>query len=436
MKGVFSKSAGIMELTPNAELAAEIESAPPPAAEYYSWEIAGKPVAVRIDYDVIDRLLREVQRGFGLVPRRGVEMGGILIGCFDPAPDRPGEWLVKVVDFEGVPCSHSKGMAYQLTDEEEERFGEVLERWRRTTGKQTYAVGYYRSHTREGLAMAPEDVELFDRCFPEPGAITLLVKPFATRLSVGALFFRENGYMRTESSYLEFPFRRSELGGGEPEAAPVREEPAAATPLQEAPDPKLFRIPDEKEFAPPTPMPRADQMPPPQPPPLNFTPQPPAAPLATATPKNVLGIPGSRRDPGTGKRIRSGWVWIPLSFVFLLFGAALGFMFAVNLRPGSTASANQDPLALGLTVSREGDSLHVRWERGALGIQGVGSGTLTIDDGGARKVVNLDAAQLRNGSVIYRRATDDVQFKLEVHARERTFLSEAVAYRGGEAPPR
>jgi hypothetical protein len=51
---------------------------PPPG--YYVWEVPGKPVAVHLHLDVLDRIASEVMRGFGAVPKRGAEVGGLLIG--------------------------------------------------------------------------------------------------------------------------------------------------------------------------------------------------------------------------------------------------------------------------------------------------------------------------------------------------------------------
>ncbi len=378
------------------------------------WAVPGKPVSVEIEPDVVDRMLREVQRGFGLVPRRGVELGGILIGSIEPVPGRPGDWLVKIQDFEGVPCSHSKGMAYQLTPDEQSQFEETLLRWKRAPGRNAYAVGYYRSHTREGLGMAEEDSEVFDRLFQEPGAIALLVKPFATRASVGAIFFREGGHMRTESSYLEFPFRRDGSAAADSAAADSATG-GEARPAQ----PRALR-----GHAGPIPMPSFGGGPRPA--------------ESNEFEGPSLGIPGTRRDLETGKRFKTGWVWLPLSFVFLLFGSGLGFFMGVNLKSHGLAGGSRDPLSLGLTLGPSGDDIEVHWDRSALAIQGAARGALIIGDGANQKAVHLDSDQLQTGSVLYQRAkgaSNDVQFRLEVFARERTMIAETSVFKGkGDGP--
>jgi hypothetical protein len=91
----------------------------------------------------------------------------------------------------------------------------------------------------------------------------------------------------------------------------------------------------------------------------------------------------------------------------------------------------QDPYAMKLSVAPSGDSsLHVRWDRAAQAIQEATGGTLYIRDGDNEKKVTLDAAQLHNGSVVYRRATNAVTFRLEVTPNARASLTESVQYKG------
>lgn len=372
--------------------------------DYYFWEITGRPVAVKLSLDFIDRLLPEVMRGFGAMPRRGVEMGGILLGNVDRSGERP---VVVVEDYEPVPCQYSRGATYLLSDEELVRFKEIAAKWSPADGRQTFAVGYYRSHTREGLGMADEDLELFNQLFPEPHAISLIVKPFATRVSQGGIFIRENGNVRAQSSYKEFPFRRRELGGGDGPA-----KPAAAAPIE-----------------PRTSEPKHEQTRSAVPPMASVAINPASSSPSIVPDELQLGLPTSKIDQKTGSKVRSGWVWIPLSFIFLLLGTVLGFQVALSLRNQLPASIRPDPYSLHMTVTPAGDSLHVRWDRDASPIHSQAKGALVISDGGAQKVVELDADQLRNGSVVYRRASNDVRFRLEVQTADRVVVAETMDFR-------
>src|SRR5262249_12323339 len=79
---------------------------------------------------------------------------------------------------------------------------------RRKTGA---VVGFFRSNTRKDLALDDEDLDIFREYFSRPEQAFLLVKPFAAKPSVGGLFIWEEGKVRAEGSYIEFPFRRTEL---------------------------------------------------------------------------------------------------------------------------------------------------------------------------------------------------------------------------------
>src|SRR5205807_8547442 len=54
------------------------------ASSFFLWEVPQKPVAVRIPYDLMDRLEREAVDSFRSVTSRGSEIGGLLIGSVTP----------------------------------------------------------------------------------------------------------------------------------------------------------------------------------------------------------------------------------------------------------------------------------------------------------------------------------------------------------------
>ena len=147
-------------------------------ADRYLWAPPGKEISVQLDLDVVERLLADVLRGFGMIPKRGVEVGGVLLGEFVDAQ------TVRVTDYETVPCQHSRGSSFLLSGEETERLRAVCDRWLATPGGRTTVVGMFRSHTREGFHVTAEDADLLDRMAPDPQAVMLLVKPYATRVSV------------------------------------------------------------------------------------------------------------------------------------------------------------------------------------------------------------------------------------------------------------
>jgi hypothetical protein len=365
-----------------------------PVAEYYVWQPPGKPIEVHLRFDVVDRLSLEIMRGFGAVPRRGAEVGGVLLGHV-----RGG--AVFIDGFEVVPCEYRHGPSFQLSEADLAHLSEVLERWKPETNHDLYPIGFYRSTIKDSPWLTQDDLALFNAHFPAASDLILLVKPYATRASVGGFFFREGDSIQAESSCLEFPFRRKELGGGEgvrsnrrnnrdEVSAEVPEEPVME---QEAPpeaSPSAFdRRAARPEFRPAEDREREE------------------------TPEPVR------------KAARKGNVWIPLSFIFLLLGVLLGFQAAITTRP-QAAGGVSNPYSLGLRLSRNGDNVHVRWDRFAPAIRTARRGVLTITDGPIIKTVDLDAATLQNGSVIYRHLSGGLGFRLEAFPSENTSLSESI----------
>ena len=90
----------------------------------------------------------EIMRGFGAVPKRGAEVGGMLLGTIEAGRST----IVRIEDFDPVRCSYTRGPSYLLTDADGRPSpmpAGVGTEFRRGA----YAVGYFRSHTRDGLIL-------------------------------------------------------------------------------------------------------------------------------------------------------------------------------------------------------------------------------------------------------------------------------------------
>ncbi len=354
-------------------------------AGYYVWEVPGKPVVVHLHLDVVDRILSDVMRGFGAVPKRGAEVGGILIGTIEH-----GEiTTVRIEDFESVECGYTRGPSYLLSSEDGADFVRAINRWQPDAMREHYAVGIYRSHTREGLSLGEEDIELMDDYFRSPAHVALLIKPYGTKVSLAGFFVREEGKF-PEMTPLEFPFRRQELSGEDP---PPRRSMMERRPRQRV----VTEMPRPEEYAAP--------------------PQPDPMPLPSTA--YAVTLPSK-------SRFRSA-IWIPLSFVFLLFGVALGMMIA--LTRGSGPSRDAGDFSLGLSISKIDDNLSVKWDRQAPAIHSAQRGVLEIEDGSYTKSVDLDTAQLQNGSIIYRNSSGTVRFRLVVYPRARVSVTESAEWK-------
>jgi hypothetical protein len=381
--------------------------------EGYLWqipgggEVPGAAIAVHLDFAVIDDLLPEVMRAFAAVPKRGAEVGGLLLGVVEPSaePDRPT--LVRVNSFELVPCAYARGPSYLLTGEESAAFEQARERRQAEASLNSSVVGYFRSHTRPGLSLSPEDLDLLNRHFPNSFDIALLIRPFAAQPVQAGFFFREQGAFQ-EQTPLVFPFSGLETAtetksappvragtGAEPEAAPAPSPPPKRKRYQGGPR-RLIPLPDEEELAP---SPAAEEKP--------------------LEPQTQL------EKTGPEPRSRSlVWLWAAIALLFLLVGAVAGFEVWQILRGRIPIAAGEFSLAL--HVVPQGDSLAVRWDPGAPAIRNAQSGVLQIEDGGYSKAADLDSAHLRNGGLLYRSSSPSVRFRLTVYEEARVSVTETV----------
>ncbi len=361
------------------------------AQEYYVWKPAGKSYAVHVHLAVIDALGAEVMRGFGAVPKRGAEVGGILLGSVE----RNSGIIVRIEDFEPVECGYTRGPSYLLSTEEREKFEDTAESFRADGSQRNHTVGYFRSHTRDGLALASEDVELMDACFPGAESLVLLVKPFATKPSVAGFFFRENGSF-PPASPLEFPFRRRELTGEQP---PERRPLTDRRPRTEEP-----RSEESRAIAP-----------------ASFEE---SSTESAGAESGKIAYTEANKAPARSGR----WMLVPLSFVFLLVGLALGYM--VDLSFGSRAGAGSAAdLGLSLAVQKSDGGLSVQWNGNSAAVRNANRGVLEVHDGGYAKTVDLDPSQLRGGKLAFHNASDAVSFHLTVYLNPRLSVSETLDWR-------
>ncbi len=127
-----------------------------------------------------------------------------------------------------------------------------------------------------------------------------------------------------------------------------------------------------------------------------------------ATMMAVASAPAGPAAPiQTNRRVR--WSWVPLSTMFLVIGILLGIDATWSLQ-----RVPADPYNLKLSLSRNANALTLSWDRSAPAIQAARRGTLLIEDGPVTIPRDLEAAELRTGSVVYTPVTNKVHFRLQV----------------------
>jgi hypothetical protein len=360
----------------------------------YLWEVPDKPVRIYLSHEAIDRILSDAEAG------RDKEIGGLLVGTVE----RGERFTVRIDHAIPFEIGHAFGSYYILSSSDEDRFGVAIERRSPAVNGSEYAVGFYRTHLRDQLGLGAEDLRMFENYFADPASVALLVKPRAARSALAGFFFREQGKIRGESSYLEFPVRTLRSDG---DIAPL-DLPADAT------VPTFLTLPPKKKWWKRAFSRRKDDAPKP---------------------------PKEKRQRPHQPLWVSWWTQIPLLACLLAADGLLGYFAArqVQAPPARPAAAPRDPYALSLMVVEYGNNLSLTWDRQAPAILRAERGILWINDGDESRSINLSGSVLRNQGtgVTYSRVSEHVRLRLEVFLKGGRSVSETWELRaaGGQPAP-
>lgn len=354
----------------------------------FIWESPDHATEIHLQLDVVDGILHECMRGLGAVPKRGAEVGGVLLGS---AVQEGGVRRVTIDGFEAVPIEYRHGPSYLLSQDDDRLFNQTMLRLHGGEGERP--LGFVRANTRDEMVLTADDIALLDRYFPEPGAMALMIRPYATKLSTAGFFFRREGLFEPGVPPAgEFPFRRRELV--EESGQEGAESAGSKTPY------RPFATPEPERTAAVAPIP-------PRPVPARIPP---------------VGVPAAGAPLAAKPRKR--WIWAPLSFIFLVIGVLLGFQAALSVR-----GPVSDPYDLGLSVTRTGDALTLHWNRGSAAIRQAKRGVVYIDEGQRHNSHDLLPDDLQNGTVMYPTSGSQVRFRLEVFTSDRDSIGETLDWR-------
>jgi protein TonB len=355
------------------------------------WEVEDKPVSILFNLDVLDRIRDEVIRGFAALPRRGLEVGGILLGRCEHLSEK--HYVVTIEAFHSIESEHSLGPQYSLTEHERQELEHQLTISRLAETDTLRVIGFYRSQTRAGLQLEPEDLELFDSYFSDPSSVFLIVKPSISKGAIAGFFFWENGVVQREC-YAEFPFHRREMQAA---GFQILQNPFGSPATNVVPA-EVIHGQDSDE------------------------------PLGT-----IRRLPGMAAVLSSRPSAYARWVWAPLLLALIMLAALLANRKSPSNRT-ETAAQFGYPADLHLSAERLGNGLRLSWDRKNPLVEKAQNGVLWIRDGGADKRLELDNGQLTNGSVMYWPTSSDVSFRMDVATGAKKVSESLRAYSGEPTP--
>lgn len=405
----------------------------PVDTEYFEWNPEGSPFSVHMQLDAIDGIARDVLEGVKILPRHGLEVGGLLLGRIGGG-DRPDVWVER---YQRIQCQHRFGPQFILDDQDrsglEAAAANILE------NRDLAIVGVYRSHIRPGLQLEGPDLDLINRYFSDPTDLVLLIKSDEAS-DPSARFYARDAQPIGEV----FAFRGHRVGAGMVGPAP---EVIAEIPEVKAPDEPAKAVAEDRSPEPPVEDPPAEEdtdvktaqserprrlVP-------DFVPAP-------VEPPRREPLPGPRLEeryahllepeaPTPGERLKK---WVPLIAALLLVGGLLWFMLQPSRRGSSSVpppQASAEPgRPLGLAVEPMGAMWQLSWNPSATALQEARSVQLFVREGDDQNRYDLAQKDLATGTYQYKPAGNDVTFRLEVTDRSGHVSAESFRLSRAAAP--
>jgi hypothetical protein len=310
--------------------------------------------AVACPRSVILALRASVLESFTSGPHGGAEVYGILFGTH-------GGNEVRISAFQVIDFQSAMAGATPLSEYDRKSFRAALEAAAgRSDPKAHEPVGWFRAHPNSELRLTPRDLEIAAEFFPSAHQVAMIFRPSESVPNLVRFFYRESeGILTAESPFCEFNLPPAL------DAAPVAEVPVAQERPAVAATPNRIQAP----VPPPAPQPET----------------------ATEDTDALMELP---EPPGAPRRrIHLKWP--------LMLAAAIGLVLAWYWM-------TQASERLALHVIDAGGQLRILWDP----VRDGETGNLEIIDGPTRYSIAIDADQLRNGTLTYKRHTQKVKVSM------------------------
>jgi TonB family protein len=371
----------------------------PVPATYHENRIPQTEIRVWLNSEVLDHLSADVMEGFKAVPRRGLEVGGLLVGR------TAGDEIV-IDQVIAIASEHRHGPSWLLSEKDREALTEAATEANQNPDG-TRVVGLYRSQTRAGTSPAAEDEALLQECTGFGARIFLLIKPEAGQPSAGRLFATGEGLRKDPAEfalYRAMPGARALPEGLVPALASPSASQPVATPALPHP-PRLSSVRVKEALALQLERSQATRM---------------DLPSSAVRLEEELE-PEEKPEALSRPQPRFTWAWA--AGVLICAGlSGYGLARWWSVRP-HVVSRPERPMAL--NVIWAGGSLHLSWDRESPAIRRANRAIVWIGDGAQQRRLDLDARELTEGSIQYWPSSSDVGFKLEVFGPDSN-VSESV----------
>jgi hypothetical protein len=140
-------------------------------AERAVWTAPDGSATVTYSLPLFHEIDFAVNEGYRKISHGGVEVGGLLFGSLDKDGAR-------IEAFRPIACDHASGPSFLLSESDLERLVVQLDTAPSDPELAPWKpIGWFLSRTRSPLQLMEREIVLFDYFFPEPGMLTVMIKP-------------------------------------------------------------------------------------------------------------------------------------------------------------------------------------------------------------------------------------------------------------------
>ena len=300
--------------------------------------------------DVLETVRAAAVDGLMRLGRGGIEVGGLLFG-------RNTGDAVRILAVRPFECEHRFGPGFVLSENDEALLRQSIDPDNRDEETRDLdLVGWYMSHCRRGCTLAESDVLIFDRYFPKPGSVTLVVIPERSGPARAGFFVRDaNGAVRPDVPYSEVSLA--------PAAEPIRAVQRSLAVVDNAEDSREVALTRLQTY-----------------------------------------LKGQEKH----RRVSTLNLWITLAlFLLPLIGGGCYLWIKGHAIGG--------PAAIPLNVSGSGTQIRIEWDAKLESVQKASAGLLEMREADGTSVrVNVPPDALRTGSAIYNRRSEKVEIRLRL----------------------
>ena len=145
------------------------------------WSTPECPFVIEYAPGALEGIRIAVSDAFFSAPRGGAEIGGILLGKWEPS-------RLTISSYRPLDCEHAFGPSFTLSPRDRAQLTELIASVK-SSGEQV--TGWYHSHTRSHIFLSEADQRIHSDFFLEPWQVALVLRPDTFVPTRAGFFFPE-----------------------------------------------------------------------------------------------------------------------------------------------------------------------------------------------------------------------------------------------------